>query len=852
MIPQKLNLTGFLSYRDPIEIDFTTFDLACISGPNGAGKSSLLDAITWVLFGQARRRDDAVINSSSDVTQVSLDFEYEGNLYRVMRAKPRGKTASLEFHLQTPEGDWKPLSERTIRETQTRIDETLRLDYDTFVNAAFFLQGKADEFTQLRPGDRKRILSNILGLETWEVYRQRAVTERKSIEARVAHIDGRLDEIRTELAEGPVRKQRLKSLSTDLERLSQARATKDKLIEDMRKVSASLAEQQKLVDTLARQLETTQETKNQLEDRLVRRIEERATHEANLDRAADIQAEYETWQESKADLERLDDLAYTFREQEARRHDPLTVIEKEKARLEEKRDTLIARRKEIDLLTKETIKYQRDIKKQQSELDHAQADIKNKDDLESQILIAQKENIEAEGENTALKSSMDELKERIDHLQHMDGADCPICGQPLGDQERSLLIEKLTKEGKELGDRFRTNKDVLKDVADRIKTMQKDVQALASANENQRRISRAIDQLQTQIEANESRIKQWEESDAAQLSKIKKSLEKGEFAEQARRELTAIDKQLNKISYDPKAHEEARKKESRYRKSIDALRGLEKTRAALDPLKREIVDLETQIQQLNDGIEKQEKEHAESAEILKSALDQAPDVENAERELLIQQEQENQLRLEVGAANQKVLILDDLKERASEFEMQREVQTQLIGQYKTLERAFSKEGVPALLIEQALPQIESKANHILERLSDGSMSIRFETQREFKDRKREDLKETLDILISDSAGSRDYEMYSGGEAFRINFAIRLALSEVLAQRAGARLQTLVIDEGFGSQDALGRQRLVEAINQVRPDFAKILVITHIDDLKDAFPVRLEVEKTERGSVVHVT
>ena len=76
------------------------------------------------------------------------------------------------------------------------------------------------------------------------------------------------------------------------------------------------------------------------------------------------------------------------------------------------------------------------------------------------------------------------------------------------------------------------------------------------------------------------------------------------------------------------------------------------------------------------------------------------------------------------------------------------------------------------------------------------MSIRFITQKEYKDSSRDDLRETLEIQISDTAGMRDYEMYSGGEAFRINFAIRLALSEILAQRAGARLQTLVVDEGF--------------------------------------------------------
>ena len=85
----------------------------------------------------------------------------------------------------------------------------------------------------------------------------------------------------------------------------------------------------------------------------------------------------------------------------------------------------------------------------------------------------------------------------------------------------------------------------------------------------------------------------------------------------------------------------------------------------------------------------------------------------------------------------------------------------------------------------------------------------------------------------------------------MNFAIRLALSRVLAQRAGARLQTLVIDEGFGSQDADGRQRLIEAINLVRSDFAKVLVITHLEELKDAFSARIEVTKTPGGSQVQV-
>ena len=95
------------------------------------------------------------------------------------------------------------------------------------------------------------------------------------------------------------------------------------------------------------------------------------------------------------------------------------------------------------------------------------------------------------------------------------------------------------------------------------------------------------------------------------------------------------------------------------------------------------------------------------------------------------------------------------------------------------------------------------------------------------------------------------ETFSGGEAMRINFALRIALSKLLARRAGAQLRTLVIDEGFGSQDEQGRERLMEAVNSVQDDFDLILVITHLDELKDRFPVRIEITKVPGGSQIEM-
>src|SRR5512142_2244535 len=146
MIPIQLRISGFLSYRDPVELDFTQFNLACISGANGAGKSSLLDAITWVLFGQARKRDDALINTRAKSAEVSLDFHYEGATYRVVRAKTPGKPTQLHIFIENQDGDWKPLDESRVTDTERKIQSILRMDYDTFTNASFFLQGRADQF----------------------------------------------------------------------------------------------------------------------------------------------------------------------------------------------------------------------------------------------------------------------------------------------------------------------------------------------------------------------------------------------------------------------------------------------------------------------------------------------------------------------------------------------------------------------------------------------------------------------------------------------------------------------------------------------------------------------------------
>lgn len=852
MIPFYLRISGFLSYRDAVELDFKTIDLACISGHNGAGKSSLLDAITWSLFGEARGKSSDIINLNADVkaAEVALIFEHEGNTYRVQRTLPRNKSTVLEFQVRA-EDSWRPLTEKTTRETQARIIQTLRLDYETFVNASFFLQGKADQFTQQNATKRKEVLSNILGLEAWEEYRSRTAEKRKAIEREVDEIDGRIAEIDEELAEEEARKARLAELETNLKRLTSARSAQESVLENLRKNAALLDEQRKLTSTLLTGLERSKTALAGLETRLAARQVDRATYADLADRAKEIEARYEEWQSVRRELENWERIASRFREHEKERAPLLERIAAEKARLEEERRALLEEEEKVEKQRLEIEELTVEIEKKRASLEEAEARVKERVELEQKRNEARERQAALKVENEALKLEMNQLKGRIEALQSADGATCPLCGQELSEKHRRSTLEQLESEGKEKGNKYRANTDESKSLAVEITHCQSRITDLASAENERIRYAGEVSQLTERMEQLKSRMKDWETTGKKRLKQVEKLLESGKYAADEKKQLAKLDKELAKLGYDASAHDEARQREADLRSADEEYGSLKSAKEVIRQIDGEIDNLEEERKKRKAEIEEQQKEYDAALSVLNEAQANAPDLDEAERELFRVREEENKVRSELGGAQQRVDILKTQRERKMDFEKEREEFQKQIARHRTLERAFGKDGVPALLIEQALPQIEAKANEILDRLSDGQMSIRFITQTEYKDKKRDDLRETLDIQISDSAGIRNYEMYSGGEAFRVNFAIRLALSEVLAQRKGARLQTLVIDEGFGSQDIQGRQRLIEAINLVKGDFAKILVITHLDELKDAFPTRIEIEKGERGSTVRI-
>ena len=303
-------------------------------------------------------------------------------------------------------------------------------------------------------------------------------------------------------------------------------------------------------------------------------------------------------------------------------------------------------------------------------------------------------------------------------------------------------------------------------------------------------------------------------------------------------ELAPLDSELASLDGDLRRQSTLQRREAELEAALAAAAEARKSMATLEA-RRE------QWQKLYDADSMKQAEAAAKAAALRAELGDASAIEAEYERVRAEEARARQL---LGAAQQKLAACDALvKAREGKVAERNRLATEK-GIYEELRLAFGKKGVPAMIIEVAIPEIEDEANALLSRMTGGRMRIRFDTQKETL---KGDTVETLDIQIADELGTRPYESFSGGEQFRINFAVRVALSKLLARRAGAQLQTLVVDEGFGALDASGRERLVEAINAVQSDFERILVITHLDELKDTFPTRIDVTKTENGSQIAI-
>jgi exonuclease SbcC len=209
----------------------------------------------------------------------------------------------------------------------------------------------------------------------------------------------------------------------------------------------------------------------------------------------------------------------------------------------------------------------------------------------------------------------------------------------------------------------------------------------------------------------------------------------------------------------------------------------------------------------------------------------------------------DEARVHKGALQGRLEQLAEIALQAQATEKRRTSIAEAAATYGELEIAFGPRGVQAMLIDSAIPHIRDEANRLLALMSSGT-TIDLTTQRVGKTTGKGI--ETLDIIIADPQGTRPYENYSGGERFRIDFSLRIALARLLARRAKAPCRVLIMDEGFGSQDGAGRTGLIEALTTVKGEFGLMLIISHIDELRELIPTTVTIAKTPAGSTASLS
>lgn len=453
-----------------------------------------------------------------------------------------------------------------------------------------------------------------------------------------------------------------------------------------------------------------------------------------------------------------------------------------------------------------------------------------------------------ESTNAQLEGEIVDLKEKLRLLAQGD-ARCPLCESELGVDGRQRIEIKISSEAKAKARSHQCNNEELTKRRLELQALENELAKRESAinkerAERQSQLSIIEKELAEARQASKELIQE-----RATLERLEQRLSKKDYAVHEQQTLAQLQSEEEKLGYNKEKHEQLQQQLVRLQKYESLKQELDEASRTIDKEKASLAESEELVSSLSRVIEADlKKQDNLKAEII-ALPDIANKLANAEETHRTLLKDERQVRDKLAALQERLRHLDELGISKQEKErlLHNFLQEEEI--YKELAEAFSKKGIQALLIEQALPEIEMEANRLLGKMTDNRMSLPLESQRETK---KGDTIETLDIKIADELGTRSYEMYSGGESFRIDLALRIALSKLLVRRAGASLPILIIDEGFGTQDTSGKERLVEAINSIQDNFEKIIVITHLEELKDRFPVLINVTKTANGSMISIS
>ncbi|MCL4229548.1 SMC family ATPase [Candidatus Dependentiae bacterium] len=902
MIPIQLRIKNFLSYGPEVQsIHFGPYPLICLSGKNGHGKSALLDAITWALWGQARKisgttkPDHGLLHLGQTHMMVIFDFWCNNTNYRVKRefALTYGKPyTNLEFGtIQDTEASWIPLSGKTIRATQEIIENTLRLSYDSFINSAFLRQGQSHEFSTKSPKERKEILAAILGLQEYEAVRKQAMERVRELTTHNTTLNFYQEKLTTELQKQYDLSLRRQEVFANLDKLNLLELNQKTTLDLLSKELTSAREQQKQSDMIILKLEHVATQEHQARTQLmavrslwreVNRYRHHHTQSADLElqkkelltALAQHQHALQTNLKDKEEILQYKNQLHTIERQFFETHQQKLLEQRTiRDRLRFNCERIAAQLKQTQQLHDTTSHALEQaalaLKKDQSPVmpEHINGQDVSKIEQQFEKRKSFYHHYRSQGIWITNELELLQQKKKLSHDDH--NPSCPLCEQNLSASRKKFLQQKFHTQERFLQHRLQRLtalvarlKDLLIQQNNHIQDIRRhhedDQQRLYRIEEHQKKLTA----LQQELTATQGTINALKQEEAIALHDLAQAeipldsaqnnytqlLAQHQTYQQTQSALHTAEQHLTQNTYDQEQHQRVQLQLDELKTAIAHAAHMQQQIALQDARKQEVFTLCAQLKTLKQerlNLQQALTDLSELAHHL-SILEQKYHFETEELRKLHDQKEE--LLLCKGSLELEYKRLENIKKEFDLNKQQIVESCTLIEDYQAIAQATSKDGVQALLIEQSLPEIEFEANSLLAKLTNNQAHIIIESLRDLK---KGGTKETLDIKISDAAGIRPYELFSGGEAFRIDFALRIAISKLLARRAGTSLQTLIIDEGFGSQDEEGLAHIMDAIYKIQHDFSKVIIVSHLTSMKDNFPVHFVVEKMPRGSMVRI-
>ncbi len=896
MIVERVEISNILSHRHTI-VEFPR-GVTAIVGPNGAGKTSIVDAITYALFGSHSRdphgKRAALIRLGESYATVTLDFSVRGRSYRIKKRIQRNGTTTASLYAL--EGGSQKLLANSAKAVEAQLRSILGLSLDLAYKLYVTRQGEIEDLLTDRKKrldllnsllrikdientykemgylirsfekDKKNVEERLREQETQLAMLREKARQLERLERQLKEIVPRIEEARRRLEEAEKRRRRCLELEKHKESLS---ARLQNISDVARLVEKQLSEKRKELEEAKQAAQRLEELKGKL---LLRdKLKEAATVKQSLLSLNERIEEYvQEAEEIKEKLERLPELERAAKEY-LETEDLVERLEKAARDYEAAKARMDRLEREVSELERTTRELERrllsrirsnvsigDYGDPVKALERLQGIIDEVSTLIDKIQARVSETSKAIG---AKRQEIAEIGENLEKLTSARGR-CPLCGRPLDEEHRLQLITQLRRRKKKAEEELAMLESKLmhlqsqladlkkkKTMLERLaRSIQGDVEKYRVYRERLERLREELSEERATFLATLAAYKEYENA-KERVENLKplyrEYLETKPLADR----LSAIREQLRALKEEKKRLEEELNNllvslgipVERLEEALEEAELAAEEAAELRAQAAKLGALEGEVRALEEKLSSLRSEQRALAEELERVEEELAKLSGVEEEYRRLEEEYRRLSEEAASLKGKVEAIRGELERLPAVE--REV-ARLRGEAEKLEKLMSLLNKIRQVFRDALPRlVRAKARSAIEYYLRDAL---YKFNMDFVDVM---LGDDYEVVVVGREGKKTVNMLSGGERVAVAIAYRLAI----AKAAGGRVESMIMDEPTVHLDEERRRELIGIIRYglEATGLAQLIVITHDRELEEAADTIVEVEKRDGVSVVKV-